>query len=121
MLKHFIGVHFALTIFLMVLIFVPLGFSQVDLAEQTYAVFEQSCLNCHGEHGAFTEAIIIDYTALIETGVVVAGKLGASELYQRLIEKRVEKRIFMWIGFLRLPPCPRCITTSWIFREQIEL
>ena len=93
MLKHFICVHFALTTFLMVLIFVPLGFSQVDLAQQAYAIFEQSCLNCHGEHGAFTEAIIIDYTALIETGVVVAGKPGASELYQRLIEKRVEKRM----------------------------
>ena len=93
MLKHFLGVHFALTIFLMVLVFVPLGFSQVDLAEQAYAIFEQSCLNCHGEHGAFTEEIIIDHTALIETGAVVAGKPGASSLYQRLIEKRVERRM----------------------------
>ena len=93
MLKHFLGVHFALTIFLMVLIFVPLGFSQVDLAEQAYAIFEQSCLNCHGEHGAFTEEIIIDHTALIETGAVVAGNPGASSLHQRLIEKRVEKRM----------------------------
>ena len=93
MLKHFLGVHCALTIFLMVLVFVPLGFSQVDLAQQAYAIFEQSCLNCHGEHGAFTEEIIIDYTSLLETGAVVAGKPGASELYQRLIEKRVEKRM----------------------------
>ena len=77
----------------MVLIFVPLGFSQGDLAQQAYAIFEQSCLNCHGEHGAFTEEIIIDHTSLLETGVVVAGKPSASELYKRLIEKRVEKRM----------------------------
>ena len=93
MLKHFLGVHIALTIFLTVLIFIPLGFSQVDLAQQAYAIFERSCLNCHGRHGAFTEEIIIDYTSLLETGTVVAGKPGASELYQRLIEKRVEKRM----------------------------
>ena len=93
MLKHFLGVHIALTIFLTVLIFIPLGFSQVDLAQQAYAIFERSCLNCHGEHGAFTEEITIDHTLLIETGAVVAGKPGASLLYQRLIEKRVEKRM----------------------------
>ena len=89
MLKRFLSVHFALTIFLTVLIIVPLGFSQVDLAQQAYAIFEQSCLNCHGEHGAFTEEIIIDHTSLLETGAVVAGKPGASSLYQRLIEKRM--------------------------------
>ena len=93
MLKRFLGVHIALTIFLTVLIFVPLGFSQIDLAQQAYAIFERSCLNCHGEHGAFTEEIIIDHSSLIETGAVVAGKPGASLLYQRLIEKRVEKRM----------------------------
>ena len=42
--------------------------AQQNLAQQAYAIFEQSCLNCHGEHGAFTEEIIIDHTALIETG-----------------------------------------------------
>ena len=93
MLKYFLRVHFAFTIFLMVLIFVPLGFSQVDLAQQAYAIFEQSCLNCHGEHGAFTEEIIIDHTALIETGAVVPKRPGASELYKRLLEKNPAKRM----------------------------
>ena len=93
MLKYFLGVHFAFTIFLMVLIFVPLGFSQVDLAQQAYAIFEQSCLNCHGEHGAFTEEIVIDHTALIETGSVVPGKPIESELYKRLLEKNPAKRM----------------------------
>ena len=76
---------------------IALGYSsaegQQNIAEQTHVIFEQNCLNCHGEHGAFTEEIIIDHTALIEIGAVVAGKPGASSLYQRLIEKRVERRM----------------------------
>ena len=112
MLKHFICVHIALTIFLMVLVFAPFGFSQVDLAQQVYAIFEQSCLNCHGEHGAFTEEIIIDYTSLLETGAVIAGKPGASSLYQRLIEKRVEKR--MPLGQPPLSPAAINTIRQWI-------
>ena len=76
---------------------VVLGFGTADaqqnLAQQAYAIFEQNCLNCHGEHGQFTEEIIIEYTALIGTGVVVPREPGASELYQRLIEKRLERRM----------------------------
>ena len=77
MLKYFICVHIALTIFLMALIFVPLGFSQVDLAQEAYAIFEQNCLNCHGEHGAFTEAIVIEHPSLIETRSVVSEEPGS--------------------------------------------
>ena len=96
----------------MVMVFVSLGFSQVDLAQQAYAIFERSCLNCHGPHGAFTEAIIIDHASLIETGVVIPRKPGASTLYQRLIEKRVERR--MPLG--QPPLSPAAITTvrQWI-------
>ena len=76
---------------------VVLGFGTADaqqnLAQQAYAIFEQNCLNCHGEHGQFTEEIIIEHTALIETGVVVPREPGASELYQRLIENRLERRM----------------------------
>ena len=76
---------------------VILGFqiaeAQQNLAQQAYAIFEQSCLNCHGEHGAFTEEIIIDHAALIETGAVVPRNPGASELLQRLLDKRPERRM----------------------------
>ena len=92
-MKHFLGIYFALTIFLMVLIFVPLGFSQQNLAQQAYAIFQQSCLNCHGEHGAFTEAIVMDHTFLIETGAVVPGNPIASSIYQRLVAKDPGKRM----------------------------
>ena len=47
--------------------------AQQNLAQQAYAIFQQNCLNCHGEHGAFTESLIIEYTALIENETVVPG------------------------------------------------
>ena len=93
-----------------------LGFGTADaqqnLAQQAYAIFQQNCLNCHGEHGAFTEEIIIEHTALIETGAVVPRRPGASELYQRLIEKRVEKQ--MPLGQPPLSPDAIDIIRRWI-------
>ena len=65
--------------------------AQQDLAQQAYAIFEQSCLNCHGEHGAYTEQLIIEHTALVAPGgAVIPGNPEASEFYQRLIETAVE-------------------------------
>ena len=95
---------------------VVIGFGTADaqqnLAQQAYGIFEQNCLNCHGEHGAFTEEIIIDHTALIETGAVVPREPGASELYQRLIEKRVERR--MPLGQPPLTPAAVDTIRRWI-------
>ena len=119
MLKYFLCIHFALTIFLMVLIFVPLGFSQVDLAQEAYAIFERNCLNCHGEHGAFTEAIVIEHSSLIETRSVVPRNPGASSVYQRLIEKRVEKR--MPLGQPALSPAAIDTIRHWISGGCAEL
>ena len=67
--------------------------AQQNLAQQAYAIFEQSCLNCHGEYGTFTEEIIIEHTALIETGAVVPGKPIESELYRRLRTDDLAKRM----------------------------
>ena len=85
--------------YLPIVILICVGFAvgiadaQENLAQQAYAIFEQHCLNCHGEHGAFTEEIIIEYTALIETGAVVPGKPIESELYRRLLENEPAKRM----------------------------
>ena len=85
--------------YLPIVILICVGFAvgiadaQENLAQQAYAIFEQQCLNCHGEHGAFTEEIIIEYTALIETGAVVPGKPIESELYRRLLENEPAKRM----------------------------
>ena len=63
--------------------------AQQNLAQQAYAIFEQNCLNCHGEHGAYTEQLIIEHTALVAPGgAIIPGNPQASEFYQRLIELR---------------------------------
>ena len=86
--------------------------AQENLAQQAYAIFERNCLNCHGEHGAFTEEIIIEHTALIETGAVVPGKPIESELYKRLFEKDPAKR--MPLGQPQLPAAAILTIGNWI-------
>ena len=86
--------------------------AQQNLAQQAYAIFEQNCLNCHGEHGAFTEEIIIEHTALIETGAVVPGEPIASELYKRLL-KRIQQNGCHWVNH-RFPPAAILTIGNWI-------
>ena len=86
--------------------------AQENLAQEAYAIFEQNCLNCHGEHGAFTEAIVIEHSSLIETGSVVPRNPGASELFQRLIDKRLERR--MPLGQPALSPATIDTIRRWI-------
>ncbi len=86
--------------------------AQQNLAQQVSAIFEQSCLNCHGEHGAFTESLIIEHTTLIETGAVVPRRPNASKLYTRLTENRVEKR--MPLGQPPLTPAAIDTVRRWI-------
>ena len=103
-------------LFLITLTFIALGFGSADaqqnLAQQAYAIFEQSCLNCHGEHGAYTEEIIIEHTALLETGTVVRGKPLESELYRRLLEGNPAKR--MPLGQPQLSPAAILTIDNWI-------
>ena len=86
--------------------------AQENLAESAYAIFQQNCLNCHGEHGAFTEEIIIEHSALIDTGAVVPGNPIASELYKRLLIKDPAKR--MPLGQPRLSAEAILTISNWI-------
>ena len=88
-------------IFFVILTFVVLGFgtaqAQGNLAQEVYAIFQQSCLGCHGEHGAFTEDLIIDRSALIASGTIVPSDPNTSELLKRLIEDTPEKPRMPWL------------------------
>ena len=88
----------------MILTYVLLGFSiahaQENLAQEAYLIFKQHCFNCHGEHGAFTEDLVIEYTALIDNGTVIPGDPDGSEFYRRLIEDTPDKPRMPW----RSPP-----------------
>ena len=74
-------------------------YPQQQIAQDAYAIFEQSCFICHGPSGSYRETLLIDHNALIENGTVVPGNPDASELYNRLITTDIAKRMP-----LNLPP-----------------
>ena len=68
-------------------------YPQQQIAQDAYAIFEQSCFNCHGPEGSFKESLLIEHNALIENGTVVPGNPHTSELYNRLITTDIAKRM----------------------------
>ena len=68
-------------------------YPQQQIAQDAYAIFEQSCFNCHGPEGSFKESLLIDHNALIAKGTVVPGNPDASELYNRLLTTDTAKRM----------------------------
>ena len=92
--------------------------AQENLTQKVSAIFEQSCLICHGPHGSFTEQLIIQSSqGLIDSGVLIPGNPDNSIFYQRLIETAAEKR--MPLGQPPLPPAAtdimRLIRPSSVF------
>ena len=87
--------------------------AQENLAQEAYAIFEKSCLICHGPHGPYTEELVIQSRqGLIDMGTVIPGNPDGSIFYQRLIETAVEKR--MPLGQPSLPPAAIQTIRQWI-------
>ena len=59
--------------------------AQQQIALDTYAIFQQSCLICHGVDGAYKETLLMEHEVLIAEGTVVPGNPDASLLYDRVI------------------------------------
>ena len=86
--------------------------AQQQIALDTHAIFQQSCLICHGPDGAYKESLLMEHNALIEKGSVVPGNPDASELYKRLITTETAKR--MPLGQPQLPAQSINTIRSWI-------
>ena len=86
--------------------------AQQQIAQDTYAIFEQSCLICHGPDGAYKESLLMEHTALLEKGGVVPGNPDASEVYNRLITTDAAKR--MPLGGPPLPGSQIETVKNWI-------
>ena len=67
--------------------------AQQQIAQDAHAIFQQSCLICHGPDGAYKESLLIEHSALIEKGTVVPGNPNTSELYNRLVATDTAKRM----------------------------
>ena len=87
-------------------------YPQQQIALDTYAIFQQSCLICHGPDGAYKESLLMEHNALIEKGSVVPGNPDASELYKRLITTETAKR--MPLGQPQLPAQSINTIRNWI-------
>ena len=68
-------------------------YTQQGVAQDAYAIFQQSCLICHGPDGAYKETLLMEHNTLIEKGSIVPGNPDASELYNRLITTDAAKRM----------------------------
>ena len=86
--------------------------AQQQIALDTYAIFQQSCLICHGPDGAYKETLLMEHNALIEKGSVVPGNPDASELYNRLLITDTAKR--MPLGQPQLPAQSINTIRNWI-------
>ena len=67
--------------------------AQQQIAQDAYAIFEQSCFICHGPTGSYKETLLIEHNALIQNGTVVPGNPNTSELYNRLVTTDIAKRM----------------------------
>ena len=68
-------------------------YPQQQIAQDAYAIFEQSCFICHGPTGSYKETLLIEHNTLIENGTVVPGNPHTSELYNRLLTTDIAKRM----------------------------
>jgi len=109
------GMHQYYILLISLLIFV-IGsqnvYPQQQIALDTYAIFQQSCLICHGPDGAYKESLLMEHNALIEKGSVVPGNPDTSELYKRLITTETAKR--MPLGQPQLPAQSINTIRNWI-------
>ncbi len=59
--------------------------AQQNLAQQAHAIFEQNCLDCHGEFGSYADVLTIKHSNLIEDKSVIPRQPDTSEFYLRLL------------------------------------
>ncbi len=93
--------------------------AQSQLAQDSYAIFEASCLNCHGPDGAYRETLLMEHTELIDGGTVVPGNPNASELYKRLLGP-TENGVQMPFGQPQLPAQSIDTIRRWILAGAPE-
>ena len=62
-----------------------IGYAQQPISQQAFAIFEQYCLDCHGEFGSYSDVLTIKHKDLIGDRSIIPGQPDASELYLRLL------------------------------------
>ena len=87
--------------------------AQSTLAQDAWAILEHNCFSCHEQgRGAFTEDIVMEYSALIAAGQVVPGSPVNSSVYTRLFED--DPAIRMPLGQPQLSVADILTIGNWI-------
>ena len=87
---------------------------QSQIARDVFAIFEGSCLICHGPDGAYRETLLMEHDRLIDGGTVIPGNPDASELYKRLLGTTENGGAQMPLGQPPLPPQSIDTIRRWI-------
>ena len=88
--------------------------AQSQIARDAYAIFEGSCLICHGPDGAYRETLLMEHATLIKKGTVIPGNPDASELYKRLLGTTENGGAQMPLGQPQLPAQSIDTIRRWI-------
>ncbi len=110
---HMHGLCYTVIILTLILLGFGTAAAQQELAQEAYVILQKHCLGCHGEHGTFRDALVIQSAeGLVATGAIAPGDPNGSGFYRRLIETAPERR--MPLG--QPPMAPELIETirHWI-------
>ncbi len=110
---HMHGLCYTVIILTLILLGFGTASAQQELAQEAYVILQKHCLGCHGEHGTFRDALVIQSAeGLVATGAIAPGDPNGSGFYRRLIETAPERR--MPLG--QPPMAPKLIETirHWI-------
>ena len=77
-----LGIVICLLIFILAY---HIAYAQQPISQQAFTIFEQHCLDCHGEFGSYSDVLTIKHKDLIEDRSIIPGQPDASELYLRLL------------------------------------
>ncbi len=75
----------AISCLLIFLLNCQIVYAQQNIAQQAFTIFEQHCLDCHGEFGSYADVLTIKHSDLIKDKSVLPRQPDASELYLRLL------------------------------------
>ncbi|MXZ00843.1 TonB family protein [Candidatus Poribacteria bacterium] len=77
--------YYIITCLLILILSQQMAPAQQPLAQQVLTIFQEHCLDCHGEFGSYTDALLIKHANLIVDRAVIPKQPDASELYLRLL------------------------------------
>lgn len=78
------------------------------LAKQVFGIFQESCAECHGDHGEDRDQFWLNYQAMLKSGTVIPGKPDDSLVYTIVKSEKMPR------GGPKLPAAQIAAIREWI-------